>query len=259
MQAKASELQTRRLQSVALNQIQFTPAGPFYQLWTRINSLSDELIVHLTSHGLRPEELLVSMDFDGTLSGRMIHANMPRNSMEYNAEKAEQEIVACHFLRELDARGIAFIINTAASSASQVRHEMKARTYGESQRPNMLPCSLFDDTEEILLVDYTKDQPHRGVIHVQRAGCVFSAQYDKDASIHAAIELLLTKLNRPSPRLVIHVDDGAMNCVTVLQGLERNVFHAIGVYYPPLPGVVQHPEPYEEEAIQILRDSFVQI
>jgi hypothetical protein len=142
-----------------------------------------------------------------------------------------------NLLQKLHTLGIPWVVNMAARQASQVRSEM--------MQESMPLCLLFDDREETVSVDYThvENQQQRGVIRVQRAGCVFAVGYEKDASIRAAIQLLAS-----CPRLAIHVEDGAINC------------HTLGVHYPALPGTTMaQSEPYEQESIKALRLRFVHL
>lgn len=226
------------------------------------------------------KDILLSFDFDGCLSGRRTkrtyitpagptktQAEVRREQVERMADQLAQESLSVELLTWLNDQDIPYIINSAASNPCRPRSQMGARNH-QSQFPEEqdvarvqragMPCS----TRVLRLLNaesQTSDNPQaqqyqQGDALVQVCeNCVFSAGYEKHAAILQAIEMFQWK-----PKVIVHVDDGAVNLETVIRQL-CPAYRVIGVFYPTVEGTVMGDEPNQEESLAFLEASVTKL
>jgi hypothetical protein len=161
--------------------------------WSVIRSL-DEVFSVMTEYGFKNSEVLVSLDFDGTISGR--HSRKTHtDSADRTLDQEQTQEVAIMFLRKLADLQIAFFINTAATNPRRPDDELQGHIskyiiprdykFPKPQLLRKINCTMSANSALVLAAGYMKDIPINDVL-------------------------------TPNIKLVIHVDDAFINIHNVL-------------------------------------------
>ena len=204
--------------------------------WSTIDSLDDirfRIACLLATGNIKPREILVSFDFDGTLGGRRTHKTqwVPKNDPSAIEDTHNEEEKSVQLLTELNRQKIPFFINTAAPNPCRAQETMQQTGMPESVVMN----SYINKAAQI---------EHFG-FRVKRCGHVFSAEYDK----HVPIDYIIHTYSLPT-KVIIHVDDGLVNIRTIVAADFKQNF--IGMYFPTVEGTIIGSEPNVDESLEYL-------
>lgn len=221
------------------------------------------MVEKLKADGKKPEEMFFSFDFDGVLGGRRTILK-PKDQFERMRDVQAQEEKSAAILTYLNKEKIPFIVNTAASNPCRPRDgQMKAIDLEKSNegdaryhglRRSEMPCSdAFKAARDASGGPASFSYPvkdDRNHVMVKQCDCAFSAEYDKDIALLHALNV-----GKLKPKVVVHIDDGAINIVTMLENLHSR-FDIHGFYYPTVPGTTGGAEPMHHESLQILNEKY---
>ena len=252
---KESDLLEKELKFAknSVNNAHWKPTEDFHSLeWSTINDFSDLKfrISCLLESNIKPSELLISFDFDGTLGARRSKMSIGRDktSIEAVQDTYIEEGKTVELLHNLNNLGIPFFVNTAAPNPCRARETMKKRQYRwedvDHYRPEM-PMSSFL-IEKGMEPELEKSVDYYGQ-KIKQCGHVLSALYEK----HVPIDYIIDKFKLDT-KVILHVDDGLINIKTVLdRGFKSNV---IGMYFPTEEGTIIGYEPGFDMSYNHIKD-----
>ena len=170
---------------------------------------------------LKPDEIIVMFDFDGTLTQKD-----PNNVKKVNARGGKATI---DMIDNLNKKGIKWYINTAAppgglgSMVGQMETTLKIPLSSTKIYPGQPECKKGENSksyESVMIKENTLGVCDNMISHIAKVK-------------QAAAEFILLNLTTP-PKLVIFVDDSYMNVYTMYKHFEiKQGIEFIGILYEP--------------------------
>ncbi len=215
----------------------------------KIHSLQDveDYVKNLIKSGYTPHDILLSFDFDGTLSERKEDKDHKKSSK---------------LLMFLEEESIPYFVNTAAKSGTGEIHKtfVEGKKFGYQPKPQDFwkpkqqgekecPYYLSKDTQHknpFYIASQFKINMGGDDVQFYHCGLAFSAYYDKEKVITYVVSLLSHK-----PKVVIHVDDSssmALGTYLMTNQQKEGNYQIISMYFPPLEKPKISGEPGQEEA-----------
>ena len=171
---------------------------------------------------LKPDEIIVMFDFDGTLTQKD-----PNNVKKVNARGGDE---TRNMIDNLNKKDIKWYINTAAppgglgSMVGQMETTLKIPLSSTKIYPGQLKCKKTENNstsyKSVMIENNTLGVCDNMISHIAKEK-------------QTAAEFILSKLTTP-PKLVIFVDDSYMNVYTMYKHFEiKQGIEFIGILYEP--------------------------
>ena len=223
--------------------------------WSTMKNFNDLMfrISCILKSGIKPCEMLISFDFDGTLGARRteISSGKDKSSIVAIKDTFQEEQKTVDLLEDLNELGIPFFVNTAADNPCRARETMQKREYKWKDdvvgHRSEMPISSFL-LERGMQHDMKNSESieHYGQ-KIKQCGHVFSSSYEKHVPIDYIIDFF-----KLGTKVILHVDDGLINIKTVIdRGFKAQVF---GMYFPTAKNTIIGNEPGHKKAFEYLKN-----
>ena len=173
--------------------VQHSPSGPYPP------KILKKTINHAISNGIKPQEIVVAFDFDGTLS-----TDNPRrapgkiNTMLRGGEALKT------LLEDLKAKGVHLVIDTAAKPGGMIGIQAQVGQYG------IRDIFSLESAHESRIPPIKEKTSQGEKIYISNNIISGESGYDKSAYLFTYIAK-----KKITPKIVIFLDDAAINVLTM--------------------------------------------